>query len=157
MKTLVNNLKNNTLTLMILIAAVAMIGGFLGMRALAQNNKPVQASSCIGTCVELTAGGISQNEIAVKIGEYVQFNSADGQTHNFALGEGTDESKQDAHDEHGASHDHNGSYSSGDFGADEAWRVQFNQVGTYRLHDHHNPELEILVVVYDPSNQSSVR
>ena len=53
-------------------------------------------------------------------------------------------------DEGGEEHVHEGKFSSGEFKADEAWRVQFNDAGTFFFHDHLNPKLNILVVVYTP-------
>jgi len=123
---------------MLLIGLTAGLVGFAGVRAL--TNKPA-ATQCQGICVALREDGMYPNELAVKRGELVQFNSADGQSHNISEGDG-------AHgDDH--AHEHVGDYLSGEFGPDEAWRVQFNKAGTYKLHDHYNPKQSILVVVYE--------
>lgn len=126
------------------IGAVAV--GFTGVQAVSNSNNR-NVSDCRGICVALTPEGMEPHELAVKVGEFVQFNSADGKQHNISPGEGSGDSHE--HEPHNATHKHSGNYTSGDFGADEAWRVQFNQPGTYQLHDHYNPKLNILIVVYE--------
>ena len=101
-------------------------------------------TACNGTCVSLKAKQAVPNTVTVPVGEYVQFNSADGKTHNLSLGEGGDE------------HSHTGKFNSGEFKADEAWRVQFNDEGSYLFHDHLNPAISVLVVVYTPDKQYKV-
>lgn len=111
---------------------------FLGPTASAEPCKQV-------VCVELTSNGASPDTLAVIAGGYVQFSSADGKTHSLSLGKGGEE------------HGHTGPFSSGDFDADEAWKVQFKEPGTYHFHDHYNPELNILVVVYEQGADHSIR
>lgn len=96
-------------------------------------------------CVDLTATGANPDTLAVVAGGYVQFNSADGKTHSLSLGKGGEE------------HSHSGPFSSGDFDADEAWKVQFKEPGSYHFHDHYNPELNVLVVVYEPGGDHTIR
>ncbi|MBA3758610.1 hypothetical protein H0X10_03200 [Candidatus Saccharibacteria bacterium] len=150
-----------------LVALVALGMGFAVVQATRGSNKPVVNTNCDGICVALSANGMNPNELAVKVGEFVQFNSADGKMHNISDGKGLnggDEknhespaaSSDDDHNPHDVPHDHVGSYASGDFAADEAWRVQFKKPGTYRLHDHYNPKLEIVVVVYEPGASSRI-
>ncbi len=119
--------------------AVGLIGYMLTSHGGTKNNKTVQAHSCDGYCVALESGKANPDTLTVKVGESVQFNSADGKTHSLSLGKGGD------------AHEHNGPFSSGEFKADEAWRVQFKEPGTYYFHDHYNPGTNILVVVYKPS------
>ena len=141
---------------LVLVAILATGMGFAVVQATSGSGKRVENSSCDGICVALRSDGMDPSELAVKVGQFVQFNSADGKSHNISQGKGADEGSaanhEDTDTDHGAHdspHDHVGEYASGDFGADEAWRVQFNQIGTFRLHDHYNPDLNILVVVYD--------
>jgi hypothetical protein len=83
------------------------------------------------------------DEVVVKVGEYIQFNSKDGGHHSIAEGMGTDDHHM---------HDHNNFGSkSGTFGADEAYKVVFNKIGAYYFHDHLNPTSITTVLVYDPT------
>ncbi len=100
--------------------------------------------SCSDTCVDLYQGKASPNTLAVAVGSYVQFNSKDGKTHDLSLGGG------------GSEHEHTGKFQSGEFKADEAWRVQFKEEGTFTFHDHYNPEVNIVVVVYTPGKDYKV-
>ncbi len=83
-------------------------------------------------------------ELLIKRGEFVQFNSNDGKSHDISTGKGND---------YGREHDHEGTTQSGPFGADEGYKVQFNLIGTYYFHDHNNPDITITVAVYDPNLQ----
>jgi plastocyanin len=128
--------------IILLIGIASVFGGFY-LSQPAGWKKPLQAHRhCSDICVELRPGGMMPDELAVKAGSFVQFNSADGKKHNLAEGDGSDSG-------HHNNHDHTGRFASGDFAADEAWRVQFKQRGTYKLHDHYNPNLRILIVVYE--------
>lgn len=101
------------------------------------------------TCVALNKDKAIPDVITIPVGDYAQFNSADGQLHNLGLGGG------DVH--HDGSHVHTGTYVSGDFKGDEAWKVQFNQAGTFDLHDHYRPELHMSVVVYQPGGDYKIK
>ncbi len=140
--------------LLTLVAIIGMSGGFIGVGAITSGPKPDirKTTSCPGICVELTPDGMKPDELALKVGEFVQFNSVDGKSHNIAEGDG-----KDTHAGHGDPefHDHVGGFVSGEFGADEAWRVQFKKPGTYKLHDHHNPNQKILIVVYEDKIQKT--
>jgi plastocyanin len=130
---------------LIVIVALALIGAYIGFtatKAIANKNHGTKISNCQDICVALTPQGMVPNELAVKVGEYVQFNAADGERHNIAEGDGLG-----THDGH-VEHKHVGEFYSGEFGADEAWRVQFKKPGTYLLHDHYHPYQKILIVVY---------
>jgi plastocyanin len=149
MKSLIISLKRvlvaNAAVSLATLTLIAGIASFFAVQAIATPNNVSGSSRCDGVCVALTSTGMNPSELAVKVGEYVQFNSADGQSHNIAEGDGVD------HDDHDGSghHDHVGGLISGEFGADEAWRVQFKQPGTYKLHDHLHPNQRILIVVYE--------
>lgn len=107
-------------------------------------SKFTSGTDCQGTCVALTSSGAKPNTIAVPVGTYVQFNSADGRSHNLSNGKGGEE------------HVHSGKFRSGEFKADEGWRVQFSKEGSYFLHDHLNPKINVLVVVYTPGKDYTV-
>lgn len=137
---------DNNLFLIVGIGLVAGTLSFMAVKAYTQkSNNQSGMKQCADICVALTSDGIKPDSLAVKVGDFVQFNTKDGKTHNISLGAG-----KDGHDSHSSNHEHTGDYSSGDFGENEAWRVQFKKAGTYRLHDHYNPKLEVLVVVYEP-------
>lgn len=90
----------------------------------------------------------SPDAIAVKVGETVEFISADGASHSLSLGGGTAglEGGGIGHEGHG--HQHLGDFSSGEFKSDEAWQVVFKKAGTYELHDHLHPGVRISVIAY---------
>jgi plastocyanin len=102
------------------------------------------ADKCDGTCIELNQDKASPDTISVPIGSFVQFNSADGKSHSLSLGDG------------GSEHSHKGTFSSGTFKADEGWRVQFKEEGSYLFHDHLNPKISVLVVVYTPGKDYKI-
>lgn len=97
--------------------------------------------------VNLLSDHADPSAIAITKGDYVQFNSKDGQTHNIGQGSGYDEvhqaDRQDIHDHP------KGAMESGDFGAKEGYRAQFNKVGTYEFHDHLHPKISVTVIVYE--------
>lgn len=141
----------------LIIAVTAAASGFFAVQAIAARGSSASQSCDVAVCVALTEQGMDPDTITLKKGEFVQFNAADGKTHNLAFGSGADSAAHHDSAESGAPHEHAGDTVSGDFESDEAWRAQFNQVGTYRLHDHYNPELEIIVVVYDPASDTTIR
>ena len=78
--------------------------------------------------------------ISIHAGEYVEFDSKDGETHDIALGGGN---------ENGHSHDHSDiDISSGVFGADEAYQLLIKDKGVYDFHDHLHPDIFVTVVAY---------
>lgn len=89
--------------------------------------------------IDLESGRANPDTITAPLGKTGQFNSKDGKEHNISVGGGEE-------------HEHTGSFQSGVFGKDEAWRATFNKAGTY-LHDHNNPNINILIVVYQPSSR----
>lgn len=129
------------------VAFVAIAAGGFGIAYnLSNKNTAIAAAAeCAGTCVYLREGKADPATVAVPAGSFVQFNSADGTTHNMSQGKG------------GAAHEHNGSFSSGPFKADEAWRVQFKKEGTYHFHDHYNPNINVMVVVYTPGKDYKIQ
>lgn len=139
--TLFKKLTNNRVAVFI---TVLIIAGLLSFTAsyFVRNNK--STANCNGTCVDIYEDKATPDTVAVTAGSYVQFNSKDGKTHDLSLGAG------------GSEHQHKGKFQSGDFGANEAWRVQFKDEGTFTFHDHLNPKVSILVVVYTKDKQYKV-
>lgn len=137
----------HTLVSLAALVLVSSIVGFMGVQAITGgSSKNVSNSRCDVICVALRPEGMDPSELAVEVGQFVQFNSADGQHHNIAEGDGAEAHKGADDPNH---HDHVGGFVSGEFGPDEAWRVQFKKPGTYKLHDHHHPDQKILVIVYE--------
>ncbi len=112
--------------------------------------------------VDLYESSVSEDTIILKVGQTVQVNNKSDFDRELSLGSGnaghdekqpepSEVSESDAHDKEESkhSHDHTDGFSSGLFGPDEAWRGTFQEPGTYFLHDHANPEVNILVVVYE--------
>ncbi len=130
-----------------LIATVAVITAVItfGATLTFGNNQTGAPANCKGECVALGKNKATPDTLAVKVGSYVQFNSADGKTHRLSIGEG------------GKEHDHKGNFSSGDFKGDEAWRVQFKDKGSFLFHDHYNPKISVSVVVYTPGKEYKVQ
>ena len=91
--------------------------------------------------VALTEKAMVPDALTVHVGEYVQFDTADTQSHQIGLGGG---------DEYGKGHEHVGigEFESGTFGPDEAYRLQFKKAGVYDFHDHMHPKLFITVIAY---------
>lgn len=129
---------------MVIIAGVVSFGAIRSVTAGSSGNQSGTKENCIGTCVDLSESKATPDTIAVPVGSFVQFNSMDGKTHNLSTGEGGEE------------HEHIGKFNSGEFKADEAWRVQFNDEGSFIFHDHLNPKISVLVVVYEPGKQYKV-
>ena len=133
--------KRNELTL-IAIFVVFALGAFIASRTYAK----ASAQSDIRHSVALTMSGIQPSAIAITKGDYVEFDTKDGRTHEIGQGKGDDAVHQDAGQ---YVHDHLiGGKQSGNFGPGEGYKVQFSQTGTYDFHDHLHPELSLTVVVY---------
>lgn len=141
---LVSKLSNVQLVMVALLLSTIM--GFALVYALSgrTTGNDAVAKSCDGTCIALEKDGAEPATIAVLVGSFVQFNSADGKSHSLSLGGGGDE------------HSHTGQFSSGTFKADEAWRVQFKDEGTFKFHDHFNPNINVLIIVYTPGKDYRV-
>lgn len=125
----------------LLLVSLLLLAGTIGFGvsyAVSKNSRAKAETNCQGTCVALYQDKASPDTISVPVGTYVQFNSADGKAHNLSVGKGGEE------------HQHSGKFYSGEFQADEGWRVQFKEDGTFYFHDHLNPNINVLVVVYTP-------
>lgn len=143
MKRFIARLTGSRLALAAVFVLIALLG-FTATYALSKNDATAAGTVCQGTCVALQADKASPDTVTVTPGSFVQFNSADGEKHSLSLGDG------------GSEHDHKGTFSSGVFKADEAWRVQFKEEGSFVFHDHFNPDISVLVVVYTPGKDYKV-
>lgn len=135
------SLRNKITSPKILIAGLVLsltLGFFLSFSLANRSSITSKTDNCSDVCVKLLTEGASPDSVAIEVGQFIQFNSEDGNSHNLSLGKG------------GHDHEHSGDYYSGEFGADEGWRVQFKEEGTYFFHDHLNPNINVLVVVYTP-------
>ncbi len=131
-------LKNFVTRHMFTIGLVMFVGAasFGVFYSLANNRKPAPKKCLVEACVSLYTQSADPTVITVTSGSYVQFNSADGKKHNIAL----------AHS--GTQHDDASEYESGDFGAGEAFKVQFKKDGAYTFRDKFNDAISVNVVVY---------
>ncbi|MES2437063.1 MAG: hypothetical protein V4519_03545 [Patescibacteria group bacterium] len=145
----------------ITLGILALVIVTAGATAYAMNKNSWQEDAVLGTSeikiptthyVDLTDDKAVPAELLIKIGEYVQFDSKDGKTHNISSGKGND---------YGNTHEHTATSSkmsgdqieSGPFGADEGFKVFFARTGTYYFHDHMDADITITVAVYDPSKK----
>ena len=125
------------------VFVVFAFGAFFASRAQAKTTAKPDTSHI----VELTTSGAKPSAIAITKGDYVQFDTKDGRTHEIAQGKGGGEGH---HTDGQGKHEHlSGGKLSAGFGPGEGYKVQFNQTGTYDFHDHLNPELSSTVIVYE--------
>jgi plastocyanin len=134
---------------LVLIVVVCMAFGIIAGSHVASGRASRPAADCPGVCVDLKEDQASPDAISVPVGTQVQFNARDDRTRNLGLGKG-------GHAHH-SDHEHIGDFTSGDFGAGEAWKVEFKEVGVYEFHDHYQPDVRITVVVYRPGADYEVR
>lgn len=88
--------------------------------------------------VRLLPNHAEPDTLSVAVGDIVEFASRDGQYHNIRHVTGEDISV----------HEHAGAvYSSGVFGPDEAYRIEFKKPGQFNFHDHLNPTITIRITV----------
>lgn len=138
-------------TNLILIAVAALSLGFTVAWVVSANqHRSLMSVACPAhtTCVALKSGSASPDSLSVVAGDYVQFNSADNKIHNLSLGSG---------DPSHAGHEASGSLASGDIKADEGWKVQFKNPGTYQFQDKYSPNTKILVVAYTPGGDYKIK
>ncbi len=135
----------------IVIAALVIViglGSFGIAYALGQHNGNSNAATCQGSCIYLRSEGATPDTMTVTAGSSVEFTAADGKKHNLSLVEHGHGGDSAAHED--------AAYQSGDFAADEAWRVQFKQDGTFTFVDKYNPKTKISVLVYTPGKDYKV-
>lgn len=134
--TIIQNMKRIILFLSIVVITVLatiFAATKTGLVATAQNNTGNT------TMVSLLSDKAIPDIVTTSIGNYVQFNSKDGEPHIIAQGAG---------DAYGQNHDHElGGLESNKFGSDEGYKVLFKKVGIYDFHDHLHPKIHITVIV----------
>lgn len=135
-----------TNSLQVAVGAIALVASFAGLYALSSSqNSTISSLRCeVEACIALSKDQTEPQVITVTVGSFVQFNSADGNKHNVAL----------VHS--GVQHEDEERYESGDFTADEAWKVQFKKDGTYTFADRYNKDIEVSVVVYTPGKDYKI-
>lgn len=147
---LVKRLAANQTALLISIVAVAGLVGFgvsyLVGSSRSSSGKISQNINCSGACVDLLGDRASPDTLAVTVGNYVTFNSADGKSHQLVIGEGSDH--------HGSIAP--GNFDSGEFKSGESFKLQFKDEGTYIFVDKFNPETSIIVIVYTEGKEYKV-
>lgn len=100
--------------------------------------------------VELSGNHANPAVVSVEKGQYVQFNAKDGKMHDIGQGRG-ESVTHPTHSDVGHEHVYEAKQ-SGVFGGDEAYKLQFKETGTFTFHDHLNPTISIVVVVYEQDN-----
>ncbi len=142
-------LKKSTLLTAGIIVVMALVGFGVAFGLSQKSNKPAATKQPYcpqnEACISLHGKSASPDIITVKSGTFVRFNSADGGKHSIAL-------------QHAAAqHNDDSEYHSGEFAADEAYRVQFKKDGSYTFRDELNSDYEIKVVVYTPGKDYKVQ
>ena len=135
--------RRSPLLFVVLFSAFAVVGISLSSHFV-QAQKPVSPAGPMVHMVALGTDHATPTALAIKKGDYVQFNSKDGGLHEIALGSG---------DAYASNHNHEGidQAGSGIFKADEGYKVQFKKTGTYEFHDHLHPDVFVSVIVYQAS------
>ncbi len=138
--------KKRILAVAVILLVTVSIGLFASSKLNNKSSNSAANTVCdLGvTCVDLYDNGASLDEVSVKVGESIQFNAKGSSVYHLANNS----------DQGSLSHDHGSAekehISSGDFSGDEAWLVKFSEPGTFNFSDENNPEIKILVVVYNP-------
>ncbi len=159
MKNLLKNKAFIIATFFVIMGISAGITGYVTARNESARAQSQKSNSELIT-IDLFESSASLETITAKVGQTIQVNNKSSYSRELSLGSGNaahesergDEKNQERHDETMEGHDHQSGFSSGMFEPDEAWQATFQEPGTYFLHDHANPDLNILVVVYESSN-----
>ena len=146
-------MKNTVIAILITVVVVTAAGTAMYLKKYNSATVPtVSAKSIVASStpeihhINLESGKANPADVLIKIGDYVEFDSKDGKTHDIASGKGND---------YGKHHDHTATdgIESGPFAPDEGFKVQFKQIGLFFFHDHLNPNIAISVAVYDPAKK----
>ena len=129
-----------------LVAAALSFG--VAYAASPGKHKTATNPASIVTNIDLKDDKATPNQLTIPVGQTVQFNTKDGLKHEIGLGEGSGDGH--THDESTSAHEHDGDYTSGEFGVGEAWKVTFKKAGTFTMHDHLHPNINVLIVAYQP-------
>lgn len=130
-------MKKKTLLFVIPLFAIAVVFGS-ALRIGRQSQSQSQSQSLYR--IALLPDRAEPNILIVTVGEFVDFASRDNRSHNLII-------EKNAHED--GNHDHR-QQESGAFGADEAYRVEFNQPGTWKFSDKSNPNVAATVIAYVP-------
>lgn len=130
----------NKRKLALLLVPALLIGfiiSFVAAQQFGSDKKMNNAANKTIISVDLRKENKDPIDLLIKKGEYVQFNSKDGQQHRIVK----------AADEH----DEGGAVDSGVFGADDGYLLQFNETGKFAFRDKLDQDYIITVLVYDPN------
>lgn len=119
----------------VLVCIFTSLIAFVSMYKLMSLNKPTVNVHV----VSLLKNKAEPDIVAIKTGDYVQFNSSDSNNHELEQGEGNANGNKHDHKDRGLG--------SGNFKADEGYKLQFKKEGIFFFHDHYNPDINITVVV----------
>lgn len=123
---------------LVIIALVFGVVGFGVSVGIAKSHTSKPAATV--TEIQLLKDRAEPTAITVKVGETVQFNAKDGRTHDIARGSGGLAGVHTATSDTGPS--------SGQFGADEGYRLTMKEAGTFDFYDKLDPRLSVTIIVY---------
>lgn len=138
------------------VVLLALLVGFGVSYFIGRHSQPAKQAKCSGQCILLRQDGADPSALSVVAGSFVNFAAADGQRHNLSLDDHAAHDPATADSSGHPAHDEN-AYKSGDFKADEAWRVQFKQDGAYSFTDKYNPKIHVDIVVYTAGKDYKIK
>lgn len=138
------NSTKSTWVLVISAVVIVALGSALVSFLLTRNSnqQSITTDQRINT-VALKKSNNQPIDLLIKAGEYVQFNSADGEQHQVVQGHNSN-----------TTHGEN-MLDSGVFDGDEGYKIQFTKIGKYEFHDNNDHDYTITVIVYDPNNKDA--
>ncbi len=134
-----------TVGLILFIAAISFAAVFSFAQKKNSSRSLNKADCPVSECVSLYSQSASPDTITVTVGSFVQFNSSDGKKHNISLAHSV------------VQHEDASEYESGDFEADEAWKVQFKKDGAFTFRDKYNDRISVNVIVYTPGKDYKIQ
>lgn len=129
----------------IVLTIVAVLFSFVSVYSITTSASTNAVKCPVEACVSLNKQVATPTVVTVTSGSYVQFNSTDGGKHNIALAHSV------------VQHSDESEFDSGDFGGDEAYKVQFKQDGAYTFRDKYNNKVSINVIVYTPGKEYKIQ
>lgn len=121
---------------LVLVAAILASASFVGSYFYFNSGRQSATVEASVVRVKLAGDKAIPDSLAVKVGQSVSFDTGDNQRHAIGFGRG------------GAHHQETADYSTAEFGPGQSWLVKFKQKGVFELHDHEQPLINVLVVVY---------
>lgn len=136
--------KTSQIFIVLSIIALLLIGLVLYSRTYKKEalNQEIPHQQALIHEVSLINDQAEPNELVMKVGEEVQFNTKDNQQHVISEGKGNDYGEKHNHIEVGTTSD------SQVFAAGEAYRIKISKPGTYYFHDDLHPNIYISILVY---------